>query len=555
MQLYLKCLTFSIFFVAFVHLTIGTYFENAESIINSLVVGEFSGVLDTSFYVPVWFMVFPVFSALTRILESPHIYAMFMSIATTITVSAFLYSFMLLIKNRVPQRLRILFLIIFLLLYVDCIIHVYNQRISFFAILSSSLLFVALKENNKPWYMYILVVFLSLLGLLARLEIAVITSGIVMIAGILFQKRLFILASGVYFVICLVTFSAYKVYQTQHYYKNALILQAEQEFEDRFSVSPSSYSDLNSQLIVSAMARYIQDDEVFGTDEYLNLVCNQSFTDYLGSSRFWEAYNRKLFGIWDDLVDYRWLIGFTALNLLLILISGIQPLSYVNMNPFKTAFMLAVIIVVPLAINLHSTTPYSFTVSLLILVNLGGLWLHVISGSNKVMAVLALLLVASSIGILMHLNTIKNREEVKYQKAKSVRDMLAELNQLNKSIVMMNGTHFDFYPSKLYSDLYSKKIQHHYVDFFLGSYNFISQHSKDFFGGDYTSLKRKILTIANNDNVVVVDISNGQSDSQEFYAKYMGHFYQMNLVFTEIENLKSTTESVKGYYLHTMELK
>jgi|GEM_PF-2791483 len=555
MQLYLKCLTFSIFFVAFVHLTIGTYFEHYESIVNALVVGEFTSQIDNTLFTPVWFMVMPLFSALTQWTESTNVYSLFMSFFSTVILSALLYSIILLLNKRVSQRLRILFLIIFVLLYVDCIIHIYNQRISFCSILAAFLLFIALKENNQPWYMYMLVVFLSLLGLLARLEIAVLTSGIVMIAGFLFQKRSFIIVSSFYFVICLATFSVYKVYQTRHYYRNALILQAEQEFEDRFSVSPSSYSDLNSQLIVNAMSRYIQDDEVFGTDEYLNLVCNQSFTDYLGSSRFWEAYNRKLFGIWDDLVDYRWLIGFTALNLLLILISGIQPLSYVNMNPFKTAFMLAVIIVVPLAINLHSTTPYSFTVSLLILVNLGGLWLYVISGSNKVMAVLALLLVASSIGILMHLNTIKNREEVKYQKAKSVRDMLAELNQLNKSIVMMNGTHFDFYPSKLYSDLYSKKIQHHYVDFFLGSYNFISQHSKDFFGGDYTSLKRKILTIANNDNVVVVDISNGQSDSQEFYAKYMGHFYQMNLVFTEIANLKSTTESVKGYYLHTMELK
>lgn len=546
-HLMLKCLAVSVSVVTLVNLTLGTYFEHYESILNALVVGEFSAPMDSTFFVPVWFMAFTLFSQMTHALGSPHVYAAFMSLFTVITLSAFLHGFHLLLAKRVTRPVRLLFMGMFLLLYLDPLLNILNQRISFFAIMAAAVLFVALRENGRPLHHYLPVMLLCVIGLLARLEVAVITAGIVAVAGVLFGDRVFIRASMAYLIVCTTVLAFYVHHQRVHYPRSALILQSEQEFDDRFTVSPRSFDDAESRLIVGAMYRYIQDDPVFGPDDYRRLVCRQSLTEYLTGPDLAPAYIRKLHGLWEDLEGYRWLLLLTALLTLMAGLRLSQDGVSVPAVRIQRLLMLAAVLAVPLAVNLVSTSPYSFNASLLILVCTSCLWLLTTAhrdGSPVPLALAALLLAA---GAAFHGMNVLSNEKEKLVRATAMRKVMLEVYDRGDHLVMVNGTHYDFYPSRLYSPLYHPRIEHHYVDYFLGSFNFISQHSEHFLGGDYTSLLGKLSAIANRDDVVIVQASIGQGD--DFYGPYMRHFHAKDVSFVPHPQIGGISEEVNAYRL------
>lgn len=543
-RLLFKCLAVSISVVVMANLTIGTYFEHYESIVNALVVGEFSAPMDGTFFVPVWFMAFALFSHVTHALGSPHVYAVFMSLFTVITLTAFLYGFHLLLERRVGRSVRLLFMAMFLLLYLDNVVLIHNRRISFFAIMAAAVLFEALRENARPLHHYLAVALLCAIGLLARLEVALIAAGVLFVGALLFRGRASIIASGVLLTLCASVLAFYVHWQKVHYPKSALILQAEQEFDDRFTVSPHDFEDAESRLIVGAMYRYVQDDPVFGPDDYRRLVCNQSLWQYLTGPRLAPAYISKLRLLWEELHDYRWLLLCAALLAAMAVVFLAREGQRISAQRIRWMLMLAAVLAVPLAVNLVSTTPHSFSVSLLILVCTGSLWLiahHASDRAGGAMVLAALLLAACT---AFHGKNIHSQEASKLVRATALRSAMAEAHRQGLHVVMLSGTHYDFYPSRLYTSLYRPRIEHHYVDYFLGSFNFIADHSREFLGGDYTSLLGKLQAVANRDDVVILEASIGSGD--DFYGPYMRHFHGKDVSFVPHPTINSVSDEVRA---------
>ena len=546
-KILLTSLLISVMILLVVNLTFGTYFEGYEAIVNALVGGEFSSQMDFSFFVPGWFCVFPIFSFFTFHFNTPFVYGWANTLVNVAILTAFTSYFIFMVKSGSLKLWHgVLLYFLLLLIFTDSLVHVYNLRLTFFGIIAALLYFHAIQKFVLSKWNYLFVFLLVATAILSRLEIAVAVSVIVLAFSILLYRKA-LRFSVVVFGASVFVFLFYKTFQHFAFPDTETVLQTEQEFEDRASISPQDFKDKRSQLIVTAMSQYIEDDEIYGVSDYAKLMCGKSLTEYVRSDKFPAFYMQKLSDLLDELAVYVWLFFLTAAIVFYTTYNYVKSQARWGIGLIKVFLFFMFLLAIVFSLNVISFVPYNFVS--VILSSCCLLCIFYLSENLRktrgVKLFLVIFLIAHVLFLDKHLHNVYKLEGARCAKAKVFRALLVNLNNQHKQIVFSTGSHFDNYPSRLFTGILEPRINHYYAEFFLSRYKFFQKHNRDFFGPRYSFMRNKIAHIADNKDVVYV--SNDKYNG--FIKEYVHFFYGIDLQFIPYKT-EVALDDLKPYTVH-----
>lgn len=529
--------------VAFVNLTFGTYFDHYEASVNALISGEFSGRIDWSSFVPVWFMTIPLLSWLTEASGWSHVYAAWFTLLNTLILGVLL-TVVRMSSIGQGKAWRVLISFATVLLFMDSLMHVYSLKVSFFSTIAAvALVDIGQQKGLRKWYV-VAAVALCLISITARLEIAVIASGLAMCGAFLLsgRKNTLVFAS-VLFVVSLSTFTFYKAYQAKVYPDEAAILCAEQAFDDRYNVSHRDFVDEGMRLKVMAMQMYIRDDGVYDIDDITAVTCSMGIVEYISDGRFPSIYFKKLEGLAEELQGHRWLlllcaIFFAMTCAMLVLHDREKGLSLALRA--IVLFLLAFVLM-PLAVNVYASMAYGLIVCMATATGMG--CLMALANMRQPVAKGACLAfcIAYAAATAAYGLQVKDAEHHRQENGEVLRQMLTSIITEGKVPVLLHTLPYEVYPARLFSGTFENRVSHYAADHFLSRYRFFTQYNQRLFGDGYSSLSSKFITMA-GDDVAVIAMEN----RLDFYRQYMVYYHGMDVGVEKITTLEETG-SVAAY--------
>jgi hypothetical protein len=530
--LIIKSFLFSIVVVGLANLTIGTYFEGYEGILNAITLAEFSTPIDFSFFVSTWVFIFPLFSLFNKILATSFGYSWICTLINVFALGVISFSFATIFKREnIRWRYRFFMAILVGCIYIDNILYITNLRLSFFSLLAAYFLMYVITRYKLAKSYYFFVVLLLVIGVLTRLEIALLTAALLFLFTLLFHRPMWKFAS-VLLAVSAGGFLFYKIYQHYVFPDYEIVLQIEHEFEDNQSISPDDFTDARQRMMVNAMVNYIQDDDVFTLQDINRVVCATPLLAYMQSDKFWPVYSGKFRQLQQDFIPYIWLFLLCAVCGCFAALLFLKNNGFTLLHVLRLASVPAAMVAMVMVLNVLIICPHNFVVVMAMAVCLLSV-VYVTVNYRHRLGLPFLLPVVVSLAIcfsVRHLYYVYCQETIRNQKAEKVRHLLATLSQQQKTIVYASGGHYDNYPSRLFASSYRQKINHYYADFFLSRYPFFTQHGESFFGKDYSRMKGKLLRIA--DHPEVVYLSNDKIN--EFIAEYAFVMHQMKLTFVPL---------------------
>jgi len=414
------------------------------------------------------------------------------------------------------------------------------MRISFWALVTAYFLIFIIKRYHLGKLTYLPVVILVMISISSRLEIAFITSLILLAVTLLLQPRLLRASILLFFAVSSV-FAFYKIYEHQIYPQYETLLEIEHAFEDQQRVVPSEAKDIKTQLLLTAMGSYIWDDEVFTMTDCAKIVQSGSLVSYMQSEKFPEIYLGKLKQLASLLKDY---IGLLILSVLLFsyaLYFYLKKQANLFSAFLRISGLILFMIILVLVLNLLIICPHNFIVvcglgaDLLCLV-----YLLLQHDDRKMISRIGLifLIILQFPLTSLHSMHLYNYEQDNKTKAQTLRTILLELNNQKKTIVFAHTATEQDYPTRLFSNMNKIKLNLYCCDFFLSRYPFFKAHNEEFFGKGYSSMRSKMNSIANHDNVVF--LSNDEYNA--FITQYMLVFHKVRLKFIELHTNASSPD-------------
>lgn len=521
----------------FINLSIGTYFEKYEPILNELTIAEFTDYVNFEFFISSWFYLFPTFSFVNKIFNSQNGYAI---VVTVINIFAFSFVFNSLIKIFKSYKYSFfnnaLYVLICFIILSENILYIQNPRTSFLCILAASL-FVFSKANEKYSFKdYFLLISLSLLGILARLEIGFLLSICLLVFSLLFLPALRKF-SVVLFFASLSFYSFYLFNQHFNHHDQEIALEVEHVFEDRGVFNSVSGYDFKTQLKLNGIRQYLRDDPNYSLKDIEGFVTKESFKSYLLSDRFPGIYYGKLIELFSLLVPYAWYIVFS-------LVLFIYTLYFIN-NKFKVLLMFLFMISYILFLNIFIIIPHNFILCLFYGLNIISL-ISLLSFKPNVKFIAGFLLCISGVTIWHFISVVKF-EMQRNTNAEGYRAVIKELDANKKIIVLAHGLNEDNFPSRLFSAINDQHINYYCADFFLGRYPFFFNHNVKLFGDSFTGLGQKLDFMASNSDIVFLS----DSSYNAFLVEYMYVLEGKKFSFEPIP-LKVSSNSVTPYKVKSL---
>jgi hypothetical protein len=525
-------LFFSILIILFLNLTYGTYFENYEPSLNAITADEFTSPITFFFFISTWFYIFPLFSLFNTFFHSVYGYSWGNTVFNVIILSSLLSClYIILMQVKVKFTLVITAFLLFTFIYIDNIVLLQNLRISFFSLTASYLLIFLITRLAIGKLNYILAICLAVLGIFSRLEIAVITSLIMLCYSMLFQRQMLRFAALLFFS-ALSVFAFYKAYQHNIYPDQETTLEIEHLYEDKQSIKPEEGKDRRTQLLLYAVVMHIHDDDVFTVKDCARMVYSRSLTDYIRSDRFAGIYWGKLKELAFLLRVYIWLLILTVIfssYTIYIYLKDKQRYIIASLKVFAfITFLLSVVLILSVLVN----CPHNLIIAIWIAICLLCLFYLIFKSDEHryITRFLFIFLIVFLIPLsFYHLYHLYRYEQQLDEKARNYRTMLLSLVHQKKTIVVQNDIDERNYPARLFSCLYNPKINQYYADEFLSRYPFFYKHNEEFFGKGYSSMGSKMNAIANHANVVYLS----NADHNKFIAEYMRVFHKVKLTFTK----------------------
>ncbi|MEX2590173.1 MAG: hypothetical protein WD334_08205 [Chitinophagales bacterium] len=536
----------SLIYIAAINYFFGTYFDTYESFINSIVLQECAAPITNNFFVPQWFGVFPLISDLSSAFPQAHIYALLYTIINTLILGVLIFVFMIIYnknKNLVFTSLAGLFSVV---TFTCCIVYVNNHRAAYFSIFAALLLLYLIRYHNIPRYYLGLSILLLGIGIVSRLEIAVITLLIASVFVFLFNRKLF-KTTTILLLTSISLYSYYLIYQSSNHPDHKLILKAEHEFFDRMSIKAEKND--SSYYKLQAMNWFIRDDEVYDIDDYQILMEERSLIEYFKSSDFRAIYVGKFDDLLYDLEKYQWLVFLTLYITSHIVIVNLFGKNKQRSIAYKTLLFAGFLLTLPVLFNVYLVFPYSVAIS--ICVSMCVLYFIYISEKNdssvhgkiNLSFIFAFLILSS----IFYFKEVAGFEADNFKKAFSVRKIKENFanSPENKTIVFAHGFDFTNYPSKLFSDLHAPKIKHYNLDFYLFHvFDFYKKHNRPFFGEDLPYLSERISKCANDSSIVLIS----QDGYNQFLKEYLKNIHDMDIEFRHI-NTGIKEYALKPFYV------
>lgn len=541
---FLYSFLFSAFVVLLLNFIYGTYFEKYDPILNVFTIGETCEPISFTFFISTWFYIFPFFSLFNKIFNSAYGYSFITSTLNVSILSVILFcTYIIVVKNGLSKWVKWLVLTAIILIFIENIIYIQNPRISFFSLIAAYLLVLVVNQFKLNKSYYLCVFFLCIIGIFTRLEIAVITSIILLVFSLLFQRKT-LRFSTVLLILSVTMFVFYKTYQHYVYPEYETILQVEHVFEDQEAIYPSDASDYRTQLKLRAIRNYIRDDDVYSITDVKRIISQKSFTEYLCSKKFSAIYIKKLQELASLLRPYRW-FAF----LILVLSAFCLTIYARNKNDYKIPLIKASLLFLftvglILVLNAIIIVPHNFILCVwtaICILCLFYLTTQIDNQASITPFLIGYLMLQMPLTIV-HLHNVYVFERSRQESATEYKAMLIELNAEGKTIVLANGIDDRYFPSRLFSPLIQKRIKYYCADFFLSRYPFFANHNRKFFGEGYSRMSSKMSTIASHSNAVW--LSNAQYCY--FITEYMKEFHNMEVKFEKVET-KCTSYDVIPY--------
>ncbi len=535
----------SVSVIVILNLSTGTYFEGYEPIYNALFANEFASQIDMSLFLPNWLGLIPFFSFVTVAFHTAQGYSICATVFNTLILWVLLFSVFFICDTRKTKPLVMaLVVVVCVSVYLENLLYVYNLRISFFAMVAAYLLSYVIRNYNLNKGVYIIVLLLAVLGSMARLEIGLLVSILLLLFTILFIKKM-LPSALVLMLTASMIFGSYKMYQHYATPEYEALLGVEHIMDDRGGLKYISASDSSRQEIIKAGAMYIQDDPVYKIKDYGSIAGSKGLLEYLSSPYYSAVFDSKIEDLWNLLKPYLWLM-FTAFIFVVAALLVYWPLvKDKRVFSLQLVLMLLLIIVLISILNIVVIVPHNIIVCIAISVCMLSVLVLVKHGSalalRNTLLALGCFLIPLSFSSTRNIWTYQQELSVK---AGTVRSMMLDLQKMNSHIVFSTNMDESYYPSRLFSTLFDQHIEHYYQEFILSRYPCLEKHNTKFFGTGYNSMTQKFEKICSDPHAVY--ISNEYINKA--MADYMKTIHHMQLSFTEIP-LEYSTPNVRAYHV------
>lgn len=542
-KVFIYCLLLASIVVVILSLSTGTYFEGYETTYNALFANEFTSQVDFALFLPNWFGIIPLFSGINTFFQTANGYSICTTIFNILTLWVLLFSIFLICNKRGMGIPAVgIVMLIFVCVYIENLLYIYNLRISFFGIITAFLFLYVIKEYGLPKRYYFLAILLTLLGTTARVEVALLVALILVLFCSIFLNRM------LRHSLCLLLFtsSAFLFYKSyQHFFtpRYQALLSVEHVMDDRGGLRYLRASDTRGQEIIKAVTMYIQDDPIYTIENYQSVIGKEGFMEYLSSAHFQPIYLQKLEDLWFLLHPHLGLFGVT------IFISASSLLVYWPMAPDRKMFgvqMLAMLLLVSaliLILNIVVTVPHNFIVCIAIAVCLLSIVVLVLFAPKVhlgyTLVVLTCILIPFSVSTIRSIYSYQTRLN---GKAQAMRGLMENLHKEGKHIIFASNMDETYYPARLFSKLYDHRIMHYYQEFFLSRYPFFERHNREYFGDGYRSMQLKFEKLSHDPQAAY--ISNRYINKN--MADYMWAVHRVRLSFAEIPDEHNTSD-VRAY--------
>lgn len=524
-----QSLILSAIYVLVINVFFGTYFDTYESWINSVIMHESAAQINYDFFVPLWFLITPIFSFLNSLIPGFSLYALVYTIINIIVLGVFIFGF-LIIQSRKKSDFKTtsLYILLGILLYTSCIVYVNNQRAAFLLVsVAFFLLFLVHEYSLEKRYKTFAFV-LMLTGVLARLEIAIIAVAISFLFVLLFYRKL-LYTAAITFLFVIGIYTVYNVLQGEYYSDVKCILKAEHELYDRNGLY--QFKDDEDFIKYKAMGWFIRDDNVYDINDYYELIENNSVIQFLTADNFWFVYWDKLVDLYLDLASHFFLVLLLVYGMV-YLAFRLRKFQYMRSYPVLRLFILSSIVIsLPFLFSIYILFPYGVVVSICTaLCMLFVMFLYANYEGKKWQRInfwfLLLFLTLANITYFDEINEYQN--EMK-ENALSIRKIKEFYNTpgFEKTIVFAQLSNFSSFPSRLFSTMQLPIIKHYNLDYYLShTFSFYKKHNEEVFGDALPYLDKRIEVCANQ-NIVLIS----NDFYNDFLKKYLKKYHQIDVQF------------------------
>ena len=495
------------------NLTIGTYFEKYEPIINQLTLGEFNDYVYGEFFLVSWFYLFPLFSFFNEFFISNNGFAL---VVTSINFFSIFFIISSLLRiftlNSISIYKQLLYIGFVLLILGENLIYVQNLRTSFLCILAVTLYFYSKIDSKLVFLDYVSIFCLSLLGFFSRLEIGLLMTSILFVFCLLFEPKL----RKFSFLLFLTAFSFSCFYNLNlhfNHYDQEISLKVEHVFEDRQMFDDLSNYDYSTQLKLKGIRQYIRDDQNYSLDVIAGFLNKESLYNYMCSDRIYTIFLSKINELLQLLIPYLWYI---IISLALIFYTLIKSKNLLFI--FKSLLMFLFLLILLFIMNLVIIIPHNFILCLIYSINIVCIINLINKNQNSISH--SYFLNLSCFGFLLFTGsqfyaTYKFENDRK-DEAINYRNLIKELSSKGKSIVLAHGIDESNFPSRLFINCNDTHLSYYFPDFILEKFPSFFNHNSRFFGNSYYSLGSKLEFMSANENVVFLSDSNYNSFLSEY---------------------------------------
>ncbi len=515
---------------------IGCYFEEYEVVANQIILDQFT----TSFgkgeiFNNVHFLLLPVYGKLTSIFPKIPIYSTIYIIHFSLAYFFIVLGILILIRKKEYKEYGIKTALIILfttVLLIDNLIFINNVRICLLLIFAS-LIWLHLLYLTRHKGTYFILPMLFLLGLLMRMEIALLSTFTALVFSIFFLKRRYSIAVLAMFLCCMFAFQTYKIVNARLDPTVGIVHKAEHELHDRQNINYDLLSEKEMQKRM-AMTFFIADGDAFSIDDYPALYEKKSLSGYVFNRDIVFKFIGKSTQLIKYLKGYYWLF-IIACTLLIYLSRNWEPLFDSKFSLYKFYLFCLFFMALPFVLNLFLSVPSRFIVPYLSIAIIT-LIIYIVTKKGEQVRIEGLVMLCLVALIFTSLNGFsKVKSEKSQQKvANQFTNSLLELGEQGKVGVMYN-INMDVYPSKLFSTSKSDNVKHYYLDFyFYYVYDYYIQHHKPFFGDGYKSLLSRMKRCSEDD---VIFYSNDEYNI--FLSDYLSTMYGSKVKFHSVDNFVS----------------
>lgn len=509
---------FSVFFL-------GTYLESYERFFSGIVSGQYSFPAIKDWNSDVQFLLISLYSYINQFFPQIQIYGvvLFLFTLSGLMILGLIVYDSLNISNR-NVRLWV-FLLLYLLLTVDNLVHLSSNRVTFIFMVISLYRFDRwiFYKQRQNWKIILLNTFLFLIACLMRLEVAVICSLVYFITILILRQE--IRYSFVPLILTFIFFTSYNFMMSSFATEaRQVALYKELQFIDRNDILYDSLTDIQLLEVEAFKCYNLMDSIHFKMSFYDDISTKSGGLDDLilfRGIRFDSAVNTIVVSFW-NMKKVWYLMGAFFITVIILIIC--------RRNKFRYLFYTLFVSLFPLILCMYTLVPLRFVVPFyLTFITLNVILLSRDTFNKAVGGGILLLVIVNLFQLKYELGNKKYYDSLDSYYTENINKIESVNAKYGGNLFVCNLDMDRYFPIKPF--LVTENRNTYFVNFyfFAALYAYKDLWEKKFNTNPH-SLKDKLDYIVKTNAVMLVS-----ADNLEFMCKYLNIMYGVKLKHTFLE--------------------